>query len=458
MTTTEMDTSTCDAVLPPGLERQEGTPPVAPASFDDGYVLPQHTEKPLQRLFPHSLDEHLVFYEKPHVYTWKEIPTSASVTALAHEYERPFVALDAIQSMKTGRSQAWPRLEYVTDAKPIQEWTPRRGALVVFEGKTVAVVHPHSTHGANVSALRTLLQKSMLKGCSARVEGDQNAELFSYEREMTPVEIMEAWNCKGKRASHMGTEAHYQAELMFNGLPFRWWEPESQVVVDFARDHMVPKGMYAVATEKEIVCVDADLAGSIDLIVYEPSTKLYHIIDHKRTDKLQRDLRGYGKMKTPFEHLDDCKGCAYALQTSIYQFILERDYGMEIGERVLLSLHPDRPFVTTVPYMRAEVEFIMRKRFELVRARRRVADSDPERFRCSLCGAPAVDAVRLADSDAVAMEKAALVDGRRYHVDSATRAEFEARVAQELPAVELARVDCVAWKKRMPEHGLRPFE
>jgi len=47
-------------------------------------------------------------------------------------------------------------------------------------------------------------------------------------------------------------------------------------------------------------------------------------------------------MRAPFAHLDDCKGAAYALQTSLYQYILERDYGMTIGERVLLSLHPDR--------------------------------------------------------------------------------------------------------------------
>ena len=58
-----------------------------------------------------------------------------------------------------------------------------------------------------------------------------------------------------------------------------------------------------------------------------------HIVDHKRSDKLQRDLRGFGKMTGDFAHLDDCKGAGYALQTSIYQYILERDYGMTIGIR-----------------------------------------------------------------------------------------------------------------------------
>jgi len=123
------------------------------------------------------------------------------------------------------------------------------------------------------------------------------------------------------------------------------------------------------------------------------------------------------------------------------------------------SSPPSRPFVTSVPYLRAETEFIMENRFALVRARRcermnitvdsfrtpscskerfvyiqnasrkvlfnnhfytppsltyrRVAEMNPQ-FRCVLSGAPAVDAVRLKDSAGanagrLAMEKAAIV-------------------------------------------------
>ena len=71
---------------------------------------------------------------------------------------------------------------------------------------------------------------------------------------------------------------------------------------------------------------------------------------------------------------------------------------------MLLSLHPDAPFATSVPYLKAEVEYIMLNRIARVRARREVAAEHPA-FVCSLSGAPLVDAVYL-DDGTTPMEKA----------------------------------------------------
>ena len=161
--------------------------------------------------------------------------------------------------------------------------------------------------------------------------------------------------------------------------------------------------------------------------------------------------------RAPFTHLDDCKGAAYALQTSIYQFVLERDYGMVVGDRVLLSLHPDAPFATSVPYLKDEVSYLMERRMAVVRARRAVADAEPERFRCALTGAPATDAVRL-DDGRVAMEKAAQVADPpvRFAPDKDLRAAFEEAVAEHvvLPSPPTA---LLSWRRRMPEGGIAPF-
>ena len=70
----------CDEVLPEGVLREEGPPTKPPEDFQSGYVLPVHSEKPLQRLHRHPLDDRLVFFEKPHVYTFDGAPTSTSVT------------------------------------------------------------------------------------------------------------------------------------------------------------------------------------------------------------------------------------------------------------------------------------------------------------------------------------------------------------------------------------------
>jgi hypothetical protein len=246
------------------------------------------------------------------------------------------------------------------------------------------------------------------------------------------------------------------------------------VLYEFARAHLLPDGIVAYNTEKEIVCEDADLAGSIDLILWDAKRGVHHILDFKRSEKLRLQMRGYGKMAAPFDkHLDDCKGAGYALQCSIYQYVLAREYGLKFGSRVLLSLHPDAPFATKVPYLAAEVEYVMAGRFALVRARRACAEADPARCACAATGAPLVDAVRVAkalvtpsadtagakeetdEGTVLVSEKIALVRKWPHEADLAARAHVdEAVAAVRDPVPELDRSRCTPWRKQMPEGGL----
>lgn len=444
-----------DDILPFELEREAGPPPAPPADFGAGYVLPTHTEKPLQRLNPHPIDARHVFYEQPHIYTLDGVPTSLSVTGLAHSCEEGFDPDKGISMMRSSRSQAWPRLDYVHNARDIDdvvEWSNDFGLLSVnADGKTMAALPPRSmSAGASREDALVVLETSRIKG-----KRDLTDRIYAFDAVLTDDEIKEKWRANGERASHMGTEAHYLAECFFNGVPFRWWEPDVQILYDFCRTYLVPRGIVGYRTEWEIVCKDADLSGSIDLLVKQDDT--LHIIDHKRSDKLQDSLRGYSKMKAPLDHLDDCKGAAYALQLSIYQYILERDYGVKIGDRILLSLHADKPFSTAVPYLREEVDYLMTERFRLVKARRRVAMAGdaPVEFRCVLSGAPTVDAVKV--EEGYAMERAAIVRGKPFEVAQDVRDRFDRAVANAMRDEPALPVDKVPWWKRMPKQGLRPF-
>ena len=278
------------------MQQQQASALPPPKDYDEGYVLPAHWDKPLQELHRHPLDDRLRFYEEPHVYTFDGVPTSASVTAIAHEHERPFVASDAIALMKASRTQAWPRREYVCGLRPLEEWTPEDGALMTIHGKTVAVVQPHSM--AMGSDLRQV--RAVLRSCHWKEEEDE-AEEFAFTRACTDLEISEGWARNGRIASHRGTEAHWLAECFFNGLPHRWWEPEMAIVRDFAKRHL--QKIVAWNTEKEIVCADADLAGSIDLILWDEARGVHHILDFKRSDKLASQMRGFSKMLGNMSHL-----------------------------------------------------------------------------------------------------------------------------------------------------------
>ena len=130
---------------------------------------------------------------------------------------------------------------------------------------------------------------------------------------------------------------------------------------------------------------------------------------------------------------------------------------MTIGDRILLSLHAEQPFVTSVPYLREETRLIMERRFARVRAQTAVTESEPERFRCSVSGAPAVDAVRDADGRLV-MEKVARLSGLAFTVADDVRDEMEARVCERMEDVPFDASLCSSWRRLMPEGGIRPFQ
>lgn len=441
-------------ILPAGMAVQVDPPPAPPPiDFEDGFVLPAHYEKPLQSVHAHPLDAGMCFYEVPHKYTYKGTPMSTSVTTLAHEFEKPFDARGAIAMMKMSRSQAWPRLEYVRNATTMTDWTSTKGALLVLFGRTAAACQPCALReDATQDDAKRVLGASIVKGFDVFDEDD--AEWYAFDRVLRDDEIQALWSHKGLLARNKGTYAHYQAELFFNGLPCHWRDAEMEIVLDFTERELIPRGLVAFNTEKEIVCVDADVAGSIDLILYDPVKKIHHIVDHKRSDKLQSQLRGYGSMKAPFRHLPQCNGASYALQTSIYQYILERDYGMTIGDRILLSLHPDKPFATSVPYLKEEAHYLLDKRIALAQARREVAQKHPA-FTCALTGGPLVDAVTLSDGRK-AMENAAIVQDLPYEPDVEMRATFDAFVDSCKRVVTFVTPKS-SWTSLVPEAGIPPF-
>lgn len=453
-------------ILPKGLYVQNtGDYPSVPVDYEDGFVLPQHYTKPLQALLgDDKYSKNLRFFEEEHIYTYLAVPMSTSVTPLAHQFEDEFNADAAISSMQFSRSQAWPRKSYVTDLKKLSvcdtDILPANvGALLEVGGLTVASFSAHSMMpNMTVEQIKELLCTSTVKSCEVLPEPDE-LQFFTFARGMNAQEIKDMWKKKGLLARNKGTDAHFQAELFCNGLPCRWWEPEMEVLINFVKEHVIPNGLVVFNTEKEIVCADADVAGSIDLILYDPVKELYHILDHKRSDKLKQDLRGYRKMKRPMTHLDSCKGAGYALQTSIYQYILERDYDMKFGDRVLLSLHPDAPFVTSVPYLHEEAKYIIDTQIACVQARRAVAEQNPK-FRCALTDAPLVNAVRISDGRLV-MEKVAQLRNAQYVPETTVREAFDRLVQEELkqlkPPVGMDRGRLTSWRALVPESGSTPF-
>lgn len=99
----------------------------------------------------------------------------------------------------------------------------------------------------------------------------------------------------------------------------------------------------------EVILYDREIgvAGTIDLLLIHRKTKVVYLFDWKTNKRIYKKSFGGKKGIHPLtEHLDDCNYVHYSLQLSIYQFLLEKNFGVTVGSRQILWLHPEAGVVT----------------------------------------------------------------------------------------------------------------
>lgn len=136
------------------------------------------------------------------------------------------------------------------------------------------------------------------------------------------------WKQKSKDACDMGTRVHATCEDFFYNRPQRFQpltEKEFRLMdagIVAARNFRAKFKILGV--EQLVGDVDIQLAGSIDLLAYDPATGTYWILDWKTNEKIERDNRYGAKMLEPIHYLPDCNAVHYGLQLSTYEMILRK--------------------------------------------------------------------------------------------------------------------------------------
>ena len=252
----------------------EKPPPDRPTHFDERYVLPEHQVFPLMKKNAHPLDERMDFLEEPHVYLFDGVAIGESVTGMAHQYQSGFDGDSAIRMMKSSKKECWPRLKYAIGVKSISDFstiTPINGVMLVSNGLTLAVSRPYDFDQLQGNELVESLKKLMIQPNNGKRTRDE-PEVYTFERGMTNDEIKKSWELNGLLARNLGTEAHLQMQYMVEGQPFRM-DPEITVGVDILSNF--PDEWVGFRCEWEIVFQEANLAGSIDLVIQNINCLLY---------------------------------------------------------------------------------------------------------------------------------------------------------------------------------------
>jgi len=127
--------------------------------------------------------------------------------------------------------------------------------------------------------------------------------------------------------------------------------PEMIQFVDFVKEVIIPRRWLPFRTEWSIYDERRMIAGQIDSIWYDPSTKTFHMMDWKIIDKHLDPLDGqcfnkygYG----PCSSLLDNKFNHYACQQNLYAQILSECYDFHVESMSLVQFHHRRQSYTVM--------------------------------------------------------------------------------------------------------------
>jgi len=221
--------------------------------------------------------------------------------------------------------------------------------------------HIYTVNGQNLTSGTTFIKQFF-----PEFDGPAIAEKIAPDRGTTPAELLAEWKEKGDRASGEGHMVHSYAEWMFDpnsdpGLPPYAIEADRVGLLTVqllkACDKLQEKYFEPIEAEKIIFSPGLGVAGTIDLLMKDPARRVI-ILDWKTNEELTTS-NPFQFGLPPVEDLEDANLNHYALQLSLYQYILEVENYFPAGQeykRLIVHLTEDNHYLYSVKYLKDKIE------------------------------------------------------------------------------------------------------
>ena len=211
---------------------------------------------------------------------------------------------------------------------------------------------------------------TVIENCFEQFDAEKWAQ-----RKATPThtaeQILAEWARKGEEARDAGTLMHDRIERYYLGIEL---EDEAYDDESFCRFLKFTEryNLKPYRSEWRIYSEKYRIAGTLDFLAYDDG--VFEIYDWKRSAKIvdaygNPNLNNFGKYAfAPLGNLPDTTFHHYALQVSLYRYILETEYDIVVADGHLGTFHPayDRPYVVEMPYLRDEVIALLNDRYEKI--------------------------------------------------------------------------------------------
>lgn len=172
--------------------------------------------------------------------------------------------------------------------------------------------------------------------------------------------ILKRWEDARIESATFGSIMHSNIEKYYLGEAYE----ENDVMPQFL--HFAEENtLHPYRTEWPIYSQELGLAGTIDFLHYHDGE--YVLYDWKRSKNIIENgqpvtkSKYYKKALAPISHIQDTSYWHYALQTSLYRYMLEQNYGIQVAKSRLVVMHPSlgHAYAVEVPYLLEEIEKLL---------------------------------------------------------------------------------------------------
>lgn len=176
---------------------------------------------------------------------------------------------------------------------------------------------------------------------------------------MTKEEILTEWERINREANEYGTEVHEILEryLLADRIYIPKNDYEREIITKFQQVDDMTGTVYPEAvlfSEKYSICGTADIV--------EDCGDYINILDFKTNKKLHY-ISQYGQwLNKPVSHLSDCQYNVYALQLSIYAYMIQMQTRKKIGKLQIYYLNPEKDYTfekINMPYLGRDAKAVL---------------------------------------------------------------------------------------------------
>ena len=200
------------------------------------------------------------------------------------------------------------------------------------------------------------------------------AEKVAIKENKSVQEVLDEWEYKNKFACEKGSTCHEFAQHLWNGNEYEiaLFDNSNEFIEatgKIRRQALKFKLEYQdrldhLADEFVIGSEEYDIASAIDHLFINKLTGGLVLVDYKTNSDIHKNERYAKNMKVPLSHLKDTTLNHYAIQLSIYKYIVEKYTNLKFEEMFIVwfSENIENYQIIEVPYLYKEVKNILELR------------------------------------------------------------------------------------------------